>query len=94
MEGESGKEYETNFLADKCGLSGGWKAFSAAHKLVEGDVVVYFIRLFLINLKLRSILNWFLKKKFHQCNGGICYTSAMCSVYLPGPTIQNSYELQ
>lgn len=62
LDGESGKECQTNFLADKCGLSGGWKAFSAAYKLVEGDVVVYFIRLFLINLKLRSILNWFLKK--------------------------------
>nr|XP_027112473.1 B3 domain-containing protein Os01g0234100-like isoform X2 [Coffea arabica] len=41
LEDENGKEYEARFLAAKVGLSGGWKPFSIAQKLVEGDVVVY-----------------------------------------------------
>ncbi|KAF6138991.1 hypothetical protein GIB67_010717 [Kingdonia uniflora] len=41
LVGENGEEYLTNFLAYKGGLSGGWKGFSLAHKLVEGDVLVF-----------------------------------------------------
>ncbi|XP_062023923.1 B3 domain-containing protein Os01g0234100-like isoform X2 [Rosa rugosa] len=41
LEDESGEEYQTKYLADKVGLSGGWRGFSIAHKLVEGDVVVF-----------------------------------------------------
>ncbi|XP_043710135.1 B3 domain-containing protein Os01g0234100-like [Telopea speciosissima] len=38
---ESGEEYKTKFLGEKGGLSGGWKRFSTAHDLVEGDSVVF-----------------------------------------------------
>ncbi|KAL6963996.1 hypothetical protein U1Q18_035002 [Sarracenia purpurea var. burkii] len=41
LEDESGKKYKTNFLVDKWGLSGGWKGFSTAQNLLEGDVVVF-----------------------------------------------------
>ncbi|XP_059654933.1 B3 domain-containing protein Os01g0234100-like [Cornus florida] len=37
----SGEEYRTKYLADKNGLSGGWRGFSIAHKLLEGDVLVF-----------------------------------------------------
>ena len=38
---ESGKEYKTKYIACKTGLSAGWRQFSAVHKLLEGDVVVF-----------------------------------------------------
>ncbi|KAJ9674449.1 hypothetical protein PVL29_023787 [Vitis rotundifolia] len=38
---EEGDEYPTVFLARKSGLSGGWKRFSVAHKLVDGDALVF-----------------------------------------------------
>ncbi|OVA15792.1 B3 DNA binding domain [Macleaya cordata] len=38
---EMGEEYATNFLAQKTGLSGGWKGFSVAHGLVDGDALVF-----------------------------------------------------
>ncbi|KAI3993538.1 hypothetical protein MKX01_002551 [Papaver californicum] len=38
---EDGEEYPANYLPRKCGLSGGWKAFAVAHKLVEGDALVF-----------------------------------------------------
>ncbi|PON69117.1 B3 DNA binding domain containing protein [Parasponia andersonii] len=41
LEDESGEVCEAKYLAEKVGLSGGWRAFSLAHKLVEGDVVVF-----------------------------------------------------
>lgn len=41
LEDESGKEYETKYLAEKVGLSGGWRGFSIAHELVERDVLVF-----------------------------------------------------
>ncbi|OWM83732.1 B3 domain-containing protein Os01g0234100-like isoform X2 [Punica granatum] len=41
LEDESGKEHETKYLAYKSGLSGGWRGFSIAHSLVEGDVLVF-----------------------------------------------------
>ncbi|XP_054795547.1 B3 domain-containing protein Os01g0234100-like, partial [Prosopis cineraria] len=40
LEDESGKEYKTKYLTDKIGLSSGWKGFSTAHNLHEGDVLV------------------------------------------------------
>ncbi|XP_058216214.1 B3 domain-containing protein Os01g0234100-like isoform X2 [Rhododendron vialii] len=39
--GESDKEYATKYLIDKNGLSGGWRGFSIAHRLLEGDVLVF-----------------------------------------------------
>ncbi|CAL2279053.1 unnamed protein product [Prunus armeniaca] len=41
LEDENGEEFETKYLADKVGLSGGWRGFSIAHKLLEGDVIVF-----------------------------------------------------
>ncbi|XP_028770969.1 B3 domain-containing protein Os01g0234100-like [Neltuma alba] len=41
LEDESGREYETKYLADKVGLSGGWRGFSTAHNLRKGDVLVF-----------------------------------------------------
>ncbi|BAT75578.1 B3 domain-containing protein [Vigna angularis] len=41
LEDESGKEYNTKFIACKTGLSAGWRQFSAVHKLQEGDAVVF-----------------------------------------------------
>lgn len=41
LEDESGNECDTKYLAEKTGLSAGWRGFSIAHKLVEGDVLVF-----------------------------------------------------
>ncbi|XP_057963760.1 B3 domain-containing protein Os01g0234100-like isoform X2 [Malania oleifera] len=38
---ESGEEYNITYLADKRGLSGGWRGFSLAHNLLVGDVLVF-----------------------------------------------------
>ncbi|MCD7455886.1 hypothetical protein HAX54_029988 [Datura stramonium] len=38
---ESQEEYKTKYLAERNGLSGGWRGFSLAHDLVEGDVLVF-----------------------------------------------------
>ncbi|KAI9114491.1 hypothetical protein K1719_014719 [Acacia pycnantha] len=41
LEDEIGREYETRYLPRKVALSGGWRSFSVAHKLIEGDVLVF-----------------------------------------------------
>ncbi|XP_042515854.1 B3 domain-containing protein Os01g0234100-like isoform X2 [Macadamia integrifolia] len=41
LVGDGEKEYETRYLAEKTGLSGGWRGFSIAHNLAEGDAVVF-----------------------------------------------------
>ncbi|KAK3425488.1 B3 domain-containing protein At5g42700 [Eucalyptus grandis] len=38
---EDGEEFPTIYLARKTGLSGGWKGFSVAHELTDGDAVVF-----------------------------------------------------
>ncbi|KAI3840003.1 hypothetical protein MKX03_020491 [Papaver bracteatum] len=38
---EDEEEYTANYLPRKLGLSGGWRGFSIAHKLVEGDALVF-----------------------------------------------------
>ena len=38
---ENGEEYKTKYLVEKNGLSGGWRGFSIAHNLLEGDVLVF-----------------------------------------------------
>ncbi|XP_039026890.1 B3 domain-containing protein Os01g0234100-like [Hibiscus syriacus] len=38
---EEGEEFEAKYLAEKVGLSGGWRGFSIAHKLLEGDICLY-----------------------------------------------------
>ncbi|XVE93350.1 hypothetical protein REPUB_Repub01dG0184300 [Reevesia pubescens] len=41
LEDEEGEEFQTKYLVEKIGLSGGWRGFSIAHKLLEGDVCVF-----------------------------------------------------
>lgn len=41
LEDECGKQYELKYIAYKTGLSAGWRQFSVAHKLLEGDVLVF-----------------------------------------------------
>ncbi|XP_047977163.1 B3 domain-containing protein Os01g0234100-like isoform X2 [Salvia hispanica] len=41
LVGENEYEYSTRYLMEKTGLSGGWRTFSIAHKLLAGDVLVY-----------------------------------------------------
>ncbi|XP_056161043.1 B3 domain-containing protein Os01g0234100-like isoform X2 [Syzygium oleosum] len=41
LEDESGEVYETKYLFAKTGLSGGWRGFSIAHSIMEGDAVVF-----------------------------------------------------
>ncbi|PON69115.1 B3 DNA binding domain containing protein [Parasponia andersonii] len=38
---ENGDEFPTKYLADKTGLSGGWRGFSIDHQLVDGDALVF-----------------------------------------------------
>ncbi|KAL5550625.1 hypothetical protein UlMin_000801 [Ulmus minor] len=38
---EDGNEYPTTYLARKTVLSSGWKRFSVAHDLVDGDVLIF-----------------------------------------------------
>ncbi|XP_019199015.1 PREDICTED: B3 domain-containing protein Os03g0184500-like [Ipomoea nil] len=38
---ENGKEMETRYLAERHGLSGGWRGFSQEHNLIAGDVLVF-----------------------------------------------------
>ncbi|KAJ0823973.1 putative transcription factor B3-Domain family [Helianthus annuus] len=59
---ENDQEFNTKFLVDKTGLSGGWRGFSIAHNLLEGDALVFQLvdrwkfkvkmsKLFIINVK-------------------------------------------
>ncbi|WCJ34953.1 B3 domain-containing protein Os05g0481400 [Euphorbia peplus] len=41
LEDENGKTYNVKYLGDKNGLSGGWRGFALAHKLDDGDAVVF-----------------------------------------------------
>ncbi|CAN0846574.1 B3 domain-containing protein Os01g0234100 [Linum grandiflorum] len=41
VQSENGSEYVINYIAERTALSGGWKAFCGAHKLNEGDVLVF-----------------------------------------------------
>ncbi|CAK7345672.1 unnamed protein product [Dovyalis caffra] len=41
LEDERGKSSKTKYLANKKGLSGGWRGFSIDHNLSEGDVLVF-----------------------------------------------------
>lgn len=38
---EEGDEFETKYLAEKTGLSGGWRGFAIYHELVDGDALVF-----------------------------------------------------
>lgn len=41
LEDENGDEYPVNYIVDKTALSAGWKKFSSARELMEGDVLVF-----------------------------------------------------
>ncbi|KAK4264717.1 hypothetical protein QN277_025853 [Acacia crassicarpa] len=41
LEDENGRQYGTKYRIRKAGLSGGWRGFSIAHNLLEGDVLVF-----------------------------------------------------
>ncbi|KAJ4714900.1 B3 domain-containing protein [Melia azedarach] len=41
LEDESGIHYPAKYFAEKTGLSAGWRQFSTAHNLLEGDVLVF-----------------------------------------------------
>ncbi|KAL4311358.1 hypothetical protein GQ457_01G000780 [Hibiscus cannabinus] len=41
LEDEEGEEFEAKYLVVKVGLSGGWRGFSIAHKLLEGDICIF-----------------------------------------------------
>lgn len=41
LEDESRNKHEAKYLSQKTGLSGGWRGFSLAHSLVEGDILVF-----------------------------------------------------
>lgn len=41
LEDESGEARRIKYIADKTGLSAGWRQFSMGHKLLEGDVLVF-----------------------------------------------------
>ncbi|KAL3526770.1 hypothetical protein ACH5RR_011426 [Cinchona calisaya] len=41
LENESGEQFEIKYISEKTGLSAGWRKFVAAHKLVEGDVLIF-----------------------------------------------------
>ncbi|XP_031380952.1 B3 domain-containing protein Os01g0234100-like isoform X1 [Punica granatum] len=41
LEDENGEKYEVHYIMDKTALSAGWKLFTTARKLVEGDVVIF-----------------------------------------------------
>lgn len=38
---EEDEEFETKYLANKNGLSGGWRGFAIDHQLVDGDALVF-----------------------------------------------------
>ncbi|GAV66352.1 B3 domain-containing protein [Cephalotus follicularis] len=38
---ENGEESSTKYLAEKTGLSGGWRGFAIDHQLVDGDALVF-----------------------------------------------------
>ncbi|ERN04247.1 hypothetical protein AMTRI_Chr08g168510 [Amborella trichopoda] len=41
LEDGDGLEFETNYIASREGLSGGWKGFAVDHKLDDGDALVF-----------------------------------------------------
>jgi B3 DNA binding domain len=38
---EKGYEFDTKYFADRTALSGGWRGFAVAQKLVDGDACVF-----------------------------------------------------
>ncbi|RAL38845.1 hypothetical protein DM860_015206 [Cuscuta australis] len=38
---EWGNDYKTSYLSERHGLSAGWRAFSIAHRLLKGDLLIF-----------------------------------------------------
>ncbi|CAI9294603.1 unnamed protein product [Lactuca saligna] len=55
---EDDQEFNTKYLVDKFGLSAGWRGFSIAHKLLEGDALIF-----------QMIKNWKFKVYIARVNG-------------------------
>ena len=69
LEDENGKLYETKYLSDKTGLSAGWRGFSIAHKLLQGDVIVFHLVMpnkFMVTVRLTLADFWQLLHIFHN----------------------------
>lgn len=41
LEDESEEQFEVKYIAEKTGLSAGWRKFATGHKLLEGDVLLF-----------------------------------------------------
>ncbi|XP_059644254.1 B3 domain-containing protein Os01g0234100-like isoform X2 [Cornus florida] len=41
LENESGEQFDLKFIADKQGLSAGWRKFAILHELLERDVLIF-----------------------------------------------------
>ncbi|KAJ9565093.1 hypothetical protein OSB04_001059 [Centaurea solstitialis] len=41
LEDEDGNDYDAQFISERTGLSGGWRAFALEHKLDDGDALVF-----------------------------------------------------
>lgn len=41
LEDENGDRAELKYIAEKTGLSAGWRKFAVGHKLLEGDVLLF-----------------------------------------------------
>ena len=60
LEDENRKEYITKYLAQRRGLSAGWMGFAIAHKLVEGDVLVFHM---VIANKLKVVISFIVRHR-------------------------------
>lgn len=70
---EDEEEFHTKYLADKNGLSGGWRGFSIEHQLVDGDALVFH----LVRPTVFKVISTFsgLKTRNVYCYAlNICYT--------------------
>lgn len=69
LESETGEEFEIKYIAEKTGLSAGWRKYCTAHKLVEGDVLVFQLvapTRFKVTLQVSSF------KQFFTCLTKLC----------------------
>ncbi|XP_047315525.1 B3 domain-containing protein Os01g0234100-like isoform X2 [Impatiens glandulifera] len=41
LEDENGQQFDMKYIAEKTGLSAGWRKFAYAHQLIEGDALVF-----------------------------------------------------
>ncbi|CAK9318075.1 unnamed protein product [Citrullus colocynthis] len=74
LEDESGLLYETKYLSEKTGLSAGWRGFSMAHKLLQGDVIVFHLvmpnkfMVYIVRSNAAAEVDGALGRKYEACN--------------------------